>query len=277
MHELLGRPPLEFPPPTITGKTILVTGAEGFIGQRVCAQLRKQGARVYSVDHPDWDILGPEFIGLVLASEPDAIIHLAAHKYAPLGEEKPYEVADLNIRGTHAVIEAAAEVGARVVLASTCKAADPSTAYGASKLIAERIALNAGGVVIRLVNVLGSSGSVLPIWSEIPDGDPLPLTPCYRMWMTPGEAVGILLAGLNLVPGRYAPNVPPAEHVQLLARRAHAGRDVRIVPYRRGDRPVERLLGENQAARSEGPLLRITDIWEPLPPHPADVPVREAA
>src|SRR4051812_30487877 len=107
----------------------------------------------------DRSVLSPGF-----ASDADAAVHLAAHKFAGMGEELPEEVAHLNIVGTGNVVRAVP----KVVLASTCKAAAPITCYGASKLIAERIVLNAGGTVVRLVNVLGSSGSVTQIWDALP-------------------------------------------------------------------------------------------------------------
>jgi FlaA1/EpsC-like NDP-sugar epimerase len=149
------------------------------------------------------------------------------------------------------------------VLASTCKAAAPITAYGASKLIAERVVLNAGGTVVRLVNVLGSSGSVTDIWDEVPDEDPLPVTDTRRMFISPDKAAELLVRALELEPGRYAP-VPrgPMSMFQLAAVR-YPNRSTRQVPLRRGDRPVERLMNDYETpVPMDGDLVRIVDCWE---------------
>lgn len=233
-------------------QTLLVTGSDGFLGRRVSEAARSQGYEVSGCDVAD-DILSPAF-----RSDADVAIHLAANKHAPLGEEHPAEVADLNVRGTQAVVD---RVG-RVVLASTCKAADPITAYGASKLIAERIVLNAGGSVLRLVNVLGSSGSVTDIWDELPPDVPLPVTATERYFMTPEAAVSGFLEVLDLPPGRYAPLLDPIRHMTDVASELHPGRDQNICPLRRGDRPRERLLNEYETATQvSDSLVRITDCW----------------
>jgi hypothetical protein len=136
----------------LDGRRVVVTGGDGYLGRRCVALLRAAGADPVSFDHP-LDVLDREAIED--AAVPGAwCLHLAAHKHAPAGEDLPATVADLNVRGAQHVAET---FGDRVVIASTCKAADPMTVYGASKLIAERIVLNSGGRVARLVNVLGSS------------------------------------------------------------------------------------------------------------------------
>ena len=236
---------------------ILVTGSEGFIGRRVVTALLERGHAVVGFDAPS-DVLD---VGQ-LADVPlcDAAIHLAASKHAPYGEDHPAEVADLNVRGTANVVEAVP----RVVLASTCKAAAPITAYGASKLIAERIVLNAGGTVVRLVNVLGSSGSVTDIWGQVPADWPLPVTETERMFISPEQATRLLVDALDYAPGKYIPagylTLTPAE----LAAREHPGRPTGVVPLRRGDRPVERLLNDFEHAGPptvQGTQL-VTDCWE---------------
>jgi UDP-N-acetylglucosamine 4,6-dehydratase/5-epimerase len=234
-------------------KTVVVTGGCGFLGRQIVGALARAGVRVAVQDLPD---------GCVLDSplpDGDACIHLAAHKHAPLGEEIPAEVADLNVRGTARVVE---RYGGEVVLASTCKAADPMTVYGASKLIAERIVLNAGGRVVRLVNVVGSSGSVAEIWGQIPGDEPLPVTDCMRMWITDDYAAGMLLAALSWPSGRYGPDVQ-VHSVADLAEYLYPGRETREVPLRRGDREFERLVGEYETSESWRPgVVRIL--------HPAD-------
>lgn len=252
----LGRTETLLPVPDVEGAIVAVTGAGGFIGQRVTALLQEHGANVVPVELPSCDVLDPDSL-----PHADYCLHLAAHKYATTAEEVPASVAELNIRGTANVIE---RYGSGVVLASTCKAADPMTVYGASKLIAERIVLNAGGRVVRFVNVLGSVGSVAEIWAETPDDEPLKVTPCYRMWMSEAEAARLLIAALDFIPGRYALDVPEAEAVWETMTRLHPVRAYKFVAPRRGDRIHERLVAEYEAITEHAPgVNRIL--------HPADL------
>lgn len=242
---------------------VLVTGSGGTIGAHVTRLLRHRGHVPVSFDLPD-DVLSPSTVRRG-ATGVDACIHLAAHKHAPYGEEQPADVAELNIVGTRHVAET---FGSRVVLASTCKAADPMTCYGASKLIAERAVLNAGGRVVRLVNVLGSSGSVVDLWRQLPPDAPLPVTDCERMWMTAQDAASMFVDALGWPTGRYGPR-RQATAVSELAEHLYPGRPRVTIPLRRGDRPVERLVAEYEtfSAHAAG-VLRIV--------HPADLPAVES-
>lgn len=237
---------------------VLVTGGAGYIGQRVCALLRGRGHEPTVLDLPA-SVLHRDTVAAF--TDLDACIHLAAHKYATLGEEQPAEVAELNITGTRNVVDV---FGSRVVLASTCKAADPMTCYGASKLIAERVALNGGGRVVRLVNVLGSTGSVADLWRQLPPREPLPVTDCERMWMTAEQASALFVNALGWPSGRYAPDVEP-EPVSEIARRLYPGRTTRLIALRRGDRLVERLVAEYEHASAWCPGVIAIH-------HPADLP-----
>lgn len=240
---------------------VLVTGADGFIGVRVQKELEAKGHECRTYDLPNGNVLDTEQLEEA-ADGCNACIHLAAHKYAGSGEEKPADVAHLNIQGT---VNVAKVFGNRFVLASTCKAADAMTCYGASKLIAERITLNAGARVVRLVNVLASTGSVIDIWRQIPHPDPIPVMDCERIWMHGEVAAKLFVAALAYPTGRYAPKVGPARHMNQIARSIHPQRKTVDAPLRRGDRPVERLVAEYE--RAEPYAQNVVRII-----HPADLP-----
>jgi FlaA1/EpsC-like NDP-sugar epimerase len=255
--DALGRQETHLPLPALKGLTVAVSGSGGYIGSRVMGLLAECGAIPVQCDLPYENVLKK-------LSLPDAdwCLHLAAHKYATTAEDSPALVADVNVRGTANVIE---RYGSNVVLASTCKAADPMTVYGASKLIAERVALNAGARVVRFVNVLGSTGSVLDLWADVPEYAPVPVAVwCERMWMTEDEAMRLMVAAMGWPSGRYCPDVPEPERMEQFARRA-LGPDRTLTPIRprRGDRERERLIAEYETAAPYVPgVLRIN--------HPAD-------
>lgn len=242
--DVLGRREILSALPDLDGATVLVTGSGGFIGSRIMDLLADMGAIALGCEPPHADVLDPDTL-----PDADYCLHLAAHKYATTAEDSPATVADLNIRGTANVI---ARYGSNVVLASTCKAADPMTVYGASKMIAERAALNAGARVVRFVNVFGSSGSVLSLWGDVPDDEPVPIaTACERMWMSEAEAVRLMVAALGWPSGRYALDVPAAVPMDDFARRVlDPDRVCASIPPRRGDRIRERLVAEYEHAQS---------------------------
>jgi len=114
------------------------------------------------------DVRDADAIGSFIASHaPGVIFHLAGAKHAPVGEIDPHDSLWTNTLGTYNVVEAAKKTGARVVLASTCKAINPETAYGASKLLAERITLNyENGTVARFHNIVETQGKRLRLLGE---------------------------------------------------------------------------------------------------------------
>ncbi len=252
-----------------SGKRVLVTGADGFVGRRIAERLDDLGADAFLTDLEDLDVTREELVDRTLRRlRPDLVIHLAAMKHAPLGEVHPLETANVNVVGTHNVVEAARVAGVapgELVFVSTCKAAAPETVYGATKLVGERIALRAGYAAVRLGNVLASSGSVLEIWlAQALGGDPLAVTPCERYWLTPDEAVGLVLAPFELGPGLYHLDAGAPEPVERLARRFRPDAELTHVPPRLGDRLVERFLADGERASStrlDG-ILRIEESWD---------------
>ena len=240
---------------------ILVTGAEGSVGRALVPLL---DGRVYATDISEIDVTRAGTVyEWVHDLRPRLIYHLAGAKHAPEGELDPSHVARVNINGTLNVLSAAAKVGARVVLTSTCKACDPETAYGASKLIAERATLNEGGVVIRFHNVPESSGNVFRLWESLSETDPLPVTDCWRYFTPLDKALELLVAAGGLETGRYC--VPPGdpEWMPNVARRLYPGRELVTIPRRRGDRQREPLYALCEQAHSHGEWLRIVGAHDP--------------
>jgi len=202
--------------------------------------------------------------------EPDLIYHLAAAKHAPEGEIDPTITAEVNIEGTENVLEAAKRVKAKVVVASTCKAADPETVYGATKLIAERLTLNAGQVVARFYNVPETCGNVFELWRNLSPDEPIPYTDCQRYFMSRDRAVRLLRLCANLPSGRYALSPGMAKTMQQVALELYPDRPLVEIPRRRGDRQREPLCAHSERIRVIGDGLMA--IESPHDPKRSEVP-----
>ncbi len=221
----------------LRGKRVLVTGAGGSIGSELSTQLLSGGAeRLYLFGHGENSIYGIERELCLLQEEgvgdkaiivpiigelqdrdymfyilnrlkAQVVFHTAAHKHVPMLEANPVEAVKNNVFGTKNIVDAssAADVE-RFVLVSTDKAVEPTSIYGASKLIAEEIALRGAGnhrvnMVVRFGNVLGSRGSILPLFrKQILKGGPLTLThpEARRYFMTIPEAVSLVLQAAGM-------------------------------------------------------------------------------
>lgn len=222
---------------------ILVTGAAGSVGQALLERLGSEAIGTDSVwydrhlDVTDRD----EVDHWVKTLKPGLIYHLAGAKHAFEGELHPEQASEINVVGTRHVLEAAARVDAKVVFSSTCKACDPETAYGASKLIAERMVLNAGGVVVRYYNIPESSGNVFRHWEAIPEPEPIPYTDCWRYFISMDQALDLTLTASTLPCGRYTADPGLPQHMSEVARRYYPRRELVEVPRRRGDRYKEPL------------------------------------
>lgn len=232
LQDLLGRPPvrLQMEPiaALISGETVLVTGAGGSIGSELCRQVASFGVeqlvlleqaenplfhleRELLAAHPSIRLVavvadihdGERLAAIMREYRPRIVLHAAAHKHVPLMEKNPGEAIKNNIRGTLNVIRAAqrAEVE-RCVLISTDKAVNPTSVMGASKRVAEMLmqSLVAESTTVlcavRFGNVLGSNGSVIPIFQEqIARGGPITVThpEMRRYFMTIPEATQLVL------------------------------------------------------------------------------------
>lgn len=240
--------------------TAWVTGAAGSVGSELMRRISGVIGSDLEVDVTDRDAV----MHYARANRPDVIFHCAGAKHAPEGETDPKHVSDVNIYGTANVLEAAEAIGARVVVASTCKAADPETAYGASKLIAERMTLNAGQRVARFYNVRETQGNVFEIWRNTPAQEPLRVMPCWRYFISLEQAGYLMLAAASLPSGRYS--VFPGEPVYIpdLALEMYPARVIKLVAPRRGDRLREPFTAACETAVDiGGGLMRVSGVHDP--------------
>ena len=235
--DLLPREQVRFEPREIeelvAGRRILVTGAAGSIGSEICRQVAELAPSSLVLVDTDENALYLQYRDLqarypsvVIAPEvadvrdprrlrgigeryrPQDLFHAAARKHVPFMEAMPEEAVKTNVTGARTVARIATEIGVeRFVLISTDKAVSPSSAMGASKRLAEFIVRDEAErsrvrfTVVRFGNVLGSAGSVVPLFkAQIAAGGPVTVThpECTRYLMTIREAVGlVLLAGLH--------------------------------------------------------------------------------
>ena len=234
--DLLRRTPIVSTPDAhgfVAGRRVLVTGAGGSIGFELCRQIAharpeslvllghgensifearlslRESFPAVRIEAVIADIRDRERMrGVFDRSRPEIVFHAAAHKHVPLMEENPEEAISNNVVGTWNVIEGALRVEAsRLVLVSTDKAVSPSSLMGASKRLAERLVRSAAHstgrpiVVVRFGNVLGSRGSVVPIFKrQIEAGGPIFIThpDMKRFFMTIPEAVNLVLQAAGM-------------------------------------------------------------------------------
>jgi FlaA1/EpsC-like NDP-sugar epimerase len=208
------------------GRRVLITGAAGSIGSELARELAgcdpailglldQSELGLFTIERELQSLVPDVPVVPVLADvtrgaavrracrfvRPEVVYHAAAYKHVTMAERAPASAAHVNVIGTAEAAAAAASVGARFVLISSDKAADPTSVMGATKRLAELVSLSMASpafrpVVVRFGNVLGSSGSVLPIMREqIRRGLPIPLTDAgaTRYFMTAGEAVALVL------------------------------------------------------------------------------------
>jgi FlaA1/EpsC-like NDP-sugar epimerase len=266
LERILGRPerplPLDEPLDRLAGKRVLITGAEGSIGSAVAEILGRSTELTATDKHagdPALDVRVESDVAAVLReTRPEVIFHLAAAKSAPDGERDPMSALEVNVLGTRNVLAHAPE-GCHVVTASTCKACEPETAYGASKLVAERVTLNAGGSVARFYNVVESSGNVFELWGQMDPGEPIPVTPCRRYFISLAEAVSLVVWTAVLPPARYGFDPGKPREMHDVAADLYPERVIRSVPARRGDRIAEPLAARHEQVEQDAraSLLRI--------------------
>ena len=301
VEDLLGRDPIRLELPEleedIKGQTVLVTGAAGSIGSELARQIAINAPRklilydqaetpLYYLElelhdlAPDLEIIpviasvtDPDAVTQVFdGHRPHKVYHAAAYKHVPLMEQNPRSAALTNILGTYLVGLAAARAGAQAfVLVSTDKAVRPSNVMGATKQAAERAVLHlqeqypdTSFGAVRFGNVLGSSGSVIPLFErQLERGEPLTLTDenITRYFMTIPEAVQLILraALLDSFPGQVA-MLDMGEPVRILdlarnmlrlsGRPFRLGENVIITGLRPGEKMHEELLAPDETVHA---------------------------
>lgn len=233
LEDLLGRPPAELDTAEIrarlTGKVVLVTGAGGSIGGELCRQIaRYRPLALIGVDHAESALYEidqemrekysrvafyPEVASIrnrrrldeiFRQHRPAAVYHAAAYKHVPMMEAHVLEAVENNVFGTRNVARAAMAAGAETfVLVSSDKAVRPANIMGATKRMAELVCLAAAAsgartrfLAVRFGNVLGSNGSVIPLFKrQIAKGGPVTVThpEMRRYFMTVSEAAQLVL------------------------------------------------------------------------------------
>ena len=317
--DILGRTPVKIPLKEslsyLRGKRVLITGAGGSIGSELSRQLLSGGAeRLYLFGHGENSIyqidrelrlLQHEGVGekativpiigdmtdraytkyIIKKTKCDVIFHCAAYKHVPLMEENPVAAIQNNVFGTKNLLDASLEENVqRFVLISTDKAVSPVSVYGVSKMICEKLVLQAASqteknkkfMFVRFGNVLGSRGSILPLFMEqIKNGGPVTVTSddMERFFMTIPEACSLVLqtggVGNNkesylLDMGEPIKIIDLAEQIiKFSGLKPYKDIDIKIIGKRKGERSTEPLwLKEEQPEKTNFPkILRLKNIY----------------
>ena len=300
LEELLGRDPINLSYETlngfIKGKTVLITGAAGSIGSELVRQVMRQKPNllicldqaetpIYHLDHelslyPNYNrarlligsVTDQDRMGQIFRDyKPEVVFHAAAYKHVPLMEENPQEAVKTNILGTHTMAKLASEHRTECfVMVSTDKAVNPTNIMGASKRAAEHIVNYFNDqpgnqtrfVTTRFGNVLGSNGSVIPLFKkQLQDGGPITLThkDITRYFMTIPEAVRLVLEAGHMGQGGEILVFDMGEPVKIYDLAANliklsgltVGKDIQIVVtgLRPGEKLYEELLADGETTR----------------------------
>lgn len=306
INDLLRRKPVrlndEAVGAALAGRRVLVTGAGGSIGRELCRQIARRNPAelvllghgensIFEIylelrqDYPDLllspviaDVRDARRLAQIFASHlPQIVFHAAAHKHVPLMEVNVVEAVTNNVLGTRHVVQAALDHNVeRFVLISTDKAVRPMSIYGATKRLAEMVVLHAAReakgafTVVRFGNVLGSRGSIIPIFKQqIARGGPVTIThpEMSRYFMTIPEAVYLVLQAASMENGGETFVLNMGEPIRILDLAEDLIRLSGLEPYRdieisfTGVRPGEKMSEELWEAGTPLAKTRHPDIF----------------
>ena len=291
----------------IRNTSIMITGGTGSFGKK-CAEvllkeysparliifsrdeLKQHEMRVAGLDDPCiryfiGDVRDPERLRRAMIGV-DLVIHAAALKQVPACEYNPIEAVQTNVNGARNIIEAALDCKVkRVIALSTDKAVNPVNLYGATKLVAEKLFTQAnayrGGEVIRFScvrygNVVGSRGSVIPLFREQRKTGKITITDprMTRFWLTLERGVRFVLACVGKMQGGevFVPKIPSMRMLDL-ARLMAPDCEIVEIGIRPGEKLHEVLVGEDESRQT----IELDDSYVIAPAHPwwRDPPVIE--
>ena len=276
----------------LDGKSVLVTGGTGSFGRAFVERALQSRARkviVFSRDEQKHyqleralddrrlrffvgDIRDRDRLNSALR-EVDVVVHAAAMKHVPICEYNPIEAVQTNVHGARNLIEAAMACGVPHVIAlSTDKAVSPANLYGATKLCMEKLLIAANAYagdratrfsIVRYGNVMGSAGSVIPLFRAQRTRGQLTITDrrMTRFWIEMPEAIALVLRGLELMAGGeiFIPKLPTAD-IETLAEAVAPGVPRSTVGIRPGEKLHETLISAEEARRTSD-LGDVLVIW----------------
>jgi UDP-N-acetylglucosamine 4,6-dehydratase/5-epimerase len=298
----------------LDGKSVLVTGGTGSFGRAFVERALASKARkviVFSRDEQKHYQLERElkekfpaearrlrfFVGDIrdrdrlqtALRDVDILVHAAAMKHVPICEYNPIEAVQTNVNGAKNIIEAAIECGVeRVIALSTDKAVSPANLYGATKLCMEKLLISANAYsgdrstrfsVVRYGNVMGSAGSVIPLFRTQSKRGQLTITDSRmtRFWIEMAEAVALVLRGLELMSGGeiFIPKLPSSD-IETLAEAVAPGIPRRTVGIRPGEKLHEVLISAEESRRTSD-LGDVMVVWPEFQFHQSISIVRPGA
>jgi UDP-N-acetylglucosamine 4,6-dehydratase len=281
----------------LSGATVLVTGGTGSFGnafvERIIADHPDTTVRVYSRDELKQSEmrarLGDHQVRYMIGDirnrarmaracqGVDIVVHAAAMKQVPACEYNPFEAVQTNVLGAQHVVDCAIDAGVRQVVAlSTDKAVNPVNLYGATKLCEEKIIIQGNAYAaafdtrlscVRYGNVVGSRGSVVPLFREQVASGRLTITDerMTRFWITLDEAVDLVLFAMEHAQGGeiFIPKIPSMRVIDLADAMA-PGLPREIIGIRPGEKLHEVLLTDDEARHA----VETEDVYVVLPEHP---------
>jgi UDP-N-acetylglucosamine 4,6-dehydratase/5-epimerase len=276
----------------LDGKAVLVTGGTGsfgkaFVERALASRARKiivfsrDEQKHYELERRLSDRRMRYFVGDIrdrdrlqtALREVDIVVHAAAMKHVPICEYNPIEAVQTNVHGARNLIEAAMSCGVqRVIALSTDKAVSPANLYGATKLCMEKLLIAANAYagdrttrfsVVRYGNVMGSAGSVIPLFRSQRLRGQLTITDTRmtRFWIEMADAIDLVLRGLQLMSGGeiIIPKLPTSD-IETLAEAIAPGVPRKTVGIRPGEKLHETLISSEEARRTSD-LGDVLVVW----------------